>query len=311
MKLEAIAELSVNGTCCVRRSPVTFRQQAMRTHYSSEQVGSKPGWELPRVEQEQLRQMEVLGEVMPRPLRGWTGAEWGLEGLSSFEKSQVEGDDILMMRFLVLFAVSETVRRANGLEQPTTLILEQPAPPEDKPEVVSWWRTPQWKKPEEIYGLGQQRVNQSEFGACATKPTIIGGNLPLAVSLPGRKGQGRDVSGMTKQEIFSSSRRLSRWPPLLMRAMATVLQTCTLGEQIKVRAVSWQEHVAANVAAGHTPFRKERRVCQEASAQDAKHRSQHLPPKAGVLSVDITGPFHQAPDLNKRQAKYLLVACFT
>ena len=136
---------------------------------------------------------------------------------------------------------------------------------------------------------------------------MIGGNLQLTVPLPGRKGQGRDIAGMTKQEIFSSSRKLSRWPPLLMRAMAIGLQTCTLGEQIKMRAVSWQEHVAA----GHTPFRKECRVCQEASAQDAKHRRQHLPPKAGILSVDITGPFRQAPALNKRHAKYLLVACFT
>jgi hypothetical protein len=97
-----------------------------------------------------LRHMEVPGEVMPRPLRGWNGAEWGLEGLSSLEKSQVQGDDVLMLRFLVLFVVSETVRRANGTDQPTTLILEQPAPPEDKPEVVSWWRTSQWKKLGEI-----------------------------------------------------------------------------------------------------------------------------------------------------------------
>ena len=87
---------------------------------------------------------------MPRPLRGWNGAEWGLEGLSSLEKSQVQGDDVLMLRFLVLFVVSETVRRANGTDQPTTLILEQPAPPEDKPEVVSSWRTSQWKKLGEI-----------------------------------------------------------------------------------------------------------------------------------------------------------------
>ena len=98
MRWEVIADSFGNWTCCLKRSPVTSCQQAME-------------------------------EVMPRPLRGWNGAEWGLEGLSSFEKSQVQGDDVLMLRFLVLFVVSETLCRANGTDQPTTLILEQPAPP--------------------------------------------------------------------------------------------------------------------------------------------------------------------------------------
>jgi len=111
------------------------------------------------------------------------------------------------------------VRRAEGLEVPTTLIMEQPAPPEDRPEVVSWWRTPQWKRMEEVYGLHQQRINQSEFGAISKKPTTIGGNVPLQVPLPGRKGVPRDVAGKTKEEIFESSRRLARWPPLMMRAI--------------------------------------------------------------------------------------------
>ncbi|CAL1145464.1 unnamed protein product [Cladocopium goreaui] len=241
------------------------------------------------------------------PLRSWNGGEFGIEGLSNFEKEQVTLDDTLLMRFLVLYIVSETVRRAAGLETPTTLILEQPASPEHKPEVVSLWRTPQWKSLAEIYELQTQRFDQSEFGAIATKPTTIGGNLPLQVPLQGKKGQPRDVSGMTKAEICESSRRLSRWPPLMMRSIAVALQTCTMGEEVKLRAVSWQEHIAA----GHTPFRRDCRVCQEACARDAHHRRQKLPPKAGVLSVDISGPFKEAPDLQKKKAKYLLVASFT
>ncbi|CAL1136815.1 unnamed protein product [Cladocopium goreaui] len=254
-----------------------------------------------------LRHLEVPGEAMPRPLRSWNGGEFGIEGLSNFEKEQVTLDDTLLMRFLVLYIVSETVRRAAGLETPTTLILEQPASPEHKPEVVSLWRTPQWKSLAEIYELQTQRFDQSEFGAIATKPTTIGGNLPLQVPLQGKKGQPRDVSGMTKAEICESSRRLSRWPPLMMRSIAVALQTCTMGEEVKLRAVSWQEHIAA----GHTPFRRDCRVCQEACARDAHHRRQKLPPKAGVLSVDISGPFKEAPDLQKKKAKYLLVASFT
>ena len=93
----------------------------------------------------------------------------------------------------------------------------------------------------------------------------------------------------------------------MMRSIAVALQTCTMGEEVKLRAVSWQEHIAA----GHTPFRRDCRVCQEACARDAHHRRQKLPPKAGVLSVDISGPFKEAPDLQKKKAKYLLVASFT
>ena len=83
--------------------------------------------------------------------------------------------------------------------------------------------------------------------------------------------------------------------------------TCTLGAEVKMRAVSWQEHIAA----GHTPVRRDFRTCQEACARDAHHRCQKLPPKAGVLSVDISEPFKATPDLQKKKAKYLLVASFT
>lgn len=74
-----------------------------------------------------LRHLEVPGESMPRPLRNWDEGEFGIEGLSNFEKAQVNMDDTLLMRFLLLYIVSETVRRASGLDVPTTLILEQPA----------------------------------------------------------------------------------------------------------------------------------------------------------------------------------------
>eukprot|EP00435_Cladocopium_sp_Y103_P028784 s3094_g7.t1 len=211
------------------------------------------------------------------------------------------------MRFLVLYIVSETVRRVDGREVPTTLILEQPAAPEEKPEVVSWWRTSQWRNLAKTYDLQEQKIKQCEFGATPTKPTTIGGNVHLHVPLPGRKGMPRDISGMSRDEILESSRKLSRWPPLLMRAIATALQTCTTQEEVKFRTMSWQE----NVEAGHTPFRKDCRVCQEASARDAQHRRQKLPPKAGVLSVDISGPFRVGQDLQKKTAKYLLAASFT
>ena len=76
---------------------------------------------------------------------------------------------------------------------------------------------------------------------------------------------------------------------------------------VKFRALSWREHVAA----GHTPFRKDCLVCQQASAKDQHHRRSKLPPRAGVLSLDLSGPFHVAPDLHRKTAKYLLVGAFT
>ena len=65
------------------------------------------------------------------------------------------------------------------------------------------------------------------------------------------------------------------------------------------------------MAAGHTPFRKDCLVCQQASAKDQHHRRSKLPPRAGVLSLDLSGPFHVAPDLHRKTAKYLLVGAFT
>ena len=93
----------------------------------------------------------------------------------------------------------------------------------------------------------------------------------------------------------------------MMRAIATSLQVGTMKGTVKFRALSWREHVAA----GRTPFRKDCLVCQQASAKDQHHRRSKLPPRAGVLSLDLSGPFHVAPDLHRKTAKYLLVGAFT
>ena len=93
----------------------------------------------------------------------------------------------------------------------------------------------------------------------------------------------------------------------MMRTIATSLQVGTMKGTVKFRALSWREHVAA----GRTPFRKDCLVCQQASAKDQHHRRSKLPPRAGVLSLDLSGPFHVAPDLHRKTAKYLLVGAFT
>ena len=93
----------------------------------------------------------------------------------------------------------------------------------------------------------------------------------------------------------------------MMKAIAETLQVSVLRKTIKLRALSWGEHVAA----GHTPFRKDCRVCQEAAAKDCHHRRSRLPPKVGVLSVDLTGPFKKGKDLQGKEARFMLVGAFT
>ena len=254
-----------------------------------------------------LRHIPLAGQNMPRPLRAWGGHEHGLPDLSRFEQDQVFLDDVLMLRLMLLYVVSEEIRKVNGVHQPTSLFLEQPADLAQMPEVVTLWRTPTWRQLEEVYGLKTQTFNQSEFAALATKPTTAGGNLPIQVPLKGRKGEPRSVEGKSKEEIIQESKSLARWPPLMMRAIAEALQTSVIGGSIKMRALSWKEHVAA----GHTPFRKDCLVCQQASAKDQHHRRSKLPPRAGVLSLDLSGPFKVAPDLHRQTAKYLLVGAFT
>ena len=63
-----------------------------------------------------LRHIDFPGMSMPRPVRRWNGEEFGLEDLTQFERDQVFLDDVLMMRFLMLYVVSEEVRSQCGRE---------------------------------------------------------------------------------------------------------------------------------------------------------------------------------------------------
>ena len=74
------------------------------------------------------------------------------------------------------------------------------------------------------------------------------------------------------------------------------------------RLSSWRTHIQQD----HYPFRKDCQVCQEAAAKGAPHYRQKVPPRAGVLSLDITGPFQKARDLERgTYAKYILAGAVT
>ena len=104
---------------------------------------------------------------LPRPVRAWDDDQiFGLKDLSKFEHEQVQTDDILMWRFLMLYAVSQLVRGAQDINaDPVELLVEQPAEPADKPEVVSFWRTQEWKTFEQVYKLGRQSLTNPNLDA--------------------------------------------------------------------------------------------------------------------------------------------------
>ena len=258
-----------------------------------------------------LRHREVEGLQLPRPVRGWDGAEHGFPWLSDLERKQVFEDDVLFMRFVLLYVISDMVAKVKK-EEKTLLLIEQPAEPK-LPEVVSWWRTKQWKNLEQAHGLRKQTFDQAEFGGNATKLTTVGGTIALHVPMNGRRGRPREVQGKTAAQLCQESRSLSRWVPGMMRAIMEMLER-GFGGKVKMRAISWSEHVRM----GHTPFRRDCRTCQMASARDFTHRRSKLPPKIGVLSLDTAGPFREGNDLNYansgrwvRKARYLLVGAFT
>ena len=127
-----------------------------------------------------------------------------LENLASLhkEKNAVLEDDTLLFRFLLIFVVSEEVRKALRRTQKVSFGMEQPAPPENMEEVVSWWRTEQWAALKNLYDLMEQTFNQSSFGGTATKPTTWAGNLKIQLPLCQKRGEPRNIEGMNRGEIF-------------------------------------------------------------------------------------------------------------
>ena len=96
-----------------------------------------------------------------------------------------------------------------------------------------------------------------------------------------------------------------------MKAVAEALGQQIFGQAVdyQLRALLWNQHVEA----GHVPFRRDCRICQEAAAKGRPHRKvQH--PLCGTLSVDTTGPFKVGIDYDvktKFRMKYMLVGAFT
>ena len=248
-----------------------------------------------------LRHIPVEGHPeAPRPVRQWGGEEFGKKDLTDQEREQVRGDDLLMWRMLFLQMVSTYAARARGATKDPLFSLEQPASPKSyKPEVVSFWDTKEWHKLKKEFGWFEETFEQGSLGGKSPKPTTFGGSLKLTV-------EEYKTGDRRHPERVQSSKELSRWPPALMRMLATELMKQVYKMDPKIKQLSWQEHIAC----AHIPYRRDCRVCQETNQQCAPHRkTRHV--IGGVLSIDTAGPLIGAYDQGGGMARYFLVGAST
>lgn len=108
--------------------------------------------------------------------------------------------------------------------------------------------------------MEQLIINQGDYGGLAVKPTTFANNLGMEPSTP-RKYQ------VVKAGV-QSSKELSRWAPGAMNMVASVALREVLKRPVKIKTLSWQEHLAFN----HIPFRRDCYICQQAQQKQLPHR---------------------------------------
>ena len=237
----------------------------------------------------------------PRPVRCWGGGEFGRCDLSQSEKTMVLEDDTMMMRMVVLFLVSSYVKKAKGATHHPWFLLEQPADPYHKnEEVVSWWRTPQWKAIKDEFNFTELTFDQFHLGGECNKMTTVGGSLPVSID-PFQVKRKAPLKGR-----IHDSKSLSRWAPGMMDAIATSLMQHGLRQEPRMAQLSWADHLKN----GHIPYRRDCRVCQETLQLQRPHRKVKNA-ISGVLSVDTAGPLEPSADVDGSEAKFLLVGALT
>ena len=180
-------------------------------------------------------------------------------------------------------------------------LLYQPEAPDYVPECGSWWRTDSYKRLKDYHGLMEYRFRQGDYGGAAVKPTMVATNLHLQMPTA------RSTTARTRSEApVKSSTDLSRWAPGMMREVARAMQEEVFGKPARNCKLSWREHLLH----GHTPFRRDCRVCQEASARGRRHCKTAYP-EAAVLSLDLSGPFRPGKDINDATVSYFLIGTYT
>ena len=243
-------------------------------------------------------------EPGPRPLRTWE-YPFGIPSLTVQELEQVHQDDVMMWRMIFLHTVAAFGRRSVAPKEEVPFLLEHPLEPDYRPEVVSFWKTREWDRMKEYWSWKETAFCQGDFDVgreVPVKPTKVGGSPKIEVP------QQKNPNAVSREKgPRKGSAELSRWVPGMMRSIAEALARHLKSdvEDYKLKAMTWQEHCRAN----HIPFRRDCRVCQEASAKNKPHR-RVAHPLCGTLSVDTAGPLVRADDVED-QARFILIGAYT
>ena len=117
----------------------------------------------------------------PPPSRAWeNNQDFGKVDLTEHELAKVQHDDEMMWKMILIYLVAKWSRRVKygeGLRGHVSFLVEQPAPPEYRPQVVSFWWTSQWKALMEMENLELKVIRQGDYGGLAVKPTGLGTDL--------------------------------------------------------------------------------------------------------------------------------------
>lgn len=185
-----------------------------------------------------LRHYDIPGcDTAPRPVRAWGGEEYGKESMSLEEEEMVKEDDILLWRQIFLFMIASYSRRARGHDHPLAFVLEQPSSPKHyMPEVVSFWDQWEWQEIKKEFSLKETHVTQKSLGGEATKPTTLGTSLDLVP-------EDFQIKGKSQSGGVRSSKDLARWPPGLMRMLASAIKEQTLKSKARLAPMSWEDHL--------------------------------------------------------------------
>ena len=247
-----------------------------------------------------LRHFPIEGvENPPRPLRRWGGEEYGIKDLTPEEEKKVKDDDVMLWRMIFIMIVATQVRKAMRIQAQVGFELEQPSSPRSyQPDCVCFWDTTEWQELKKELGLSEVHIQQNKHGASVVKPTTFGGNLNLDKS--------KNQVKASNHVVVKSSKDLARWPPGVMTMIAQSLIEEVQKKTPKIHALSWKAHLEN----GHAPYRRDCLVCQQAQQQAAPHRRVKWP-RAGVLSLDVTGPLVKAYDAGGAMVRYALVGAMT
>ena len=210
-------------------------------------------------------------------------------------------------------------------------VLEHPEDPQQYTldyEGPSLWVFPEMLDLRETFGMHFVSFDQGALGHAHPKPTrLLTNSWLLYKDLQGLRVKQQDRVSLPRPsswaERFEQSRSWAAWAPSLNDAIRKAWEAHHVPAYARVQAMqmdqcqlqaldaSWKTHFEQD----HRPFRRDCRVCLQASARGRKHhRLTH--PVCFSLSLDIMGPLGPGEDIDssfafKAKKSYAVVAAYT